>query len=357
MTFCARDPHGDRLSLREGLHQVLRRPGLAAADVEDKPRGALDAVEIVLEVDPALEAMRGVAREAVAAGATLDRVGEEEGRLEEHVLRALVGLGGLAAHDAAEPDHARVIGDAQHLLVNLHFLLVQEQDLLALAPPAHVDGAAQLVEVVDVQRAAELEHHIVRDIDERADRALPSALEPLLHPLRRLCRRVNAANHASRKPPAAFGRADAHRMGCIVPCCNPFDTRLLERDSRQRGYFARNTENREAIGPVGRELERQHVVVRPERRARPCVARQLHEARVVIGHAELARRAQHAFAHHAANLLRRRRRERRFHPRPDVGSTTHDLELLGSRRDEAHRELVRVGVLVDAQDFPHDDSG
>ena len=83
-----------------------------------------------------------------------------------------------------QADDARVVGDAQHLRVDLDLLLVQQQHVLALAAPAHVDPPRELVEVVDVQRPAELEHHVVGDVDQRRDRALPGALQPRAHPFR-----------------------------------------------------------------------------------------------------------------------------------------------------------------------------
>ena len=83
----ARDAHAHRLALGQARDRVDDRAGLAAADLEDQLRRALDAVDVVVEVDAALEAVRGVAREVVAARAAGDRVGEEERRLEEQVPR------------------------------------------------------------------------------------------------------------------------------------------------------------------------------------------------------------------------------------------------------------------------------
>src|SRR6476661_9517259 len=69
-----RDAHRHRLALRKPRHEVLGRPRLAAADVEDEARRSLDSVDIVLEVDAALEAVRGVAREVIAARTPGERI-------------------------------------------------------------------------------------------------------------------------------------------------------------------------------------------------------------------------------------------------------------------------------------------
>ena len=179
-----RDPHPDGLALGQLRHRVHGRPRFAAADLEDQRGRALDPLHLVVEVDAALEPVRGVAREVVAPRAAGDRLGEEERRLEEHVPRVEIRLRAVAAHDAGEADRAARIGDREHVGVDLDGLLVEELHALAAAPEADVDAALQLVEVVDVERTAHLEHHVVRDVHERGDGALAGALEAALHPLR-----------------------------------------------------------------------------------------------------------------------------------------------------------------------------
>ena len=81
-----------------------------------------------------------------------------------------------------------------------------------------------------------------------------------------------------------------------------FYLRNFERRTGERRHFARDAKEREAIGAVRRELQHEHVIVEPERRARvaPDLAFQLEQAGVIVGQAELARRAEHALALHAA---------------------------------------------------------
>src|SRR5581483_8427314 len=102
----ARDAHAHRLPLGQLRNQIFGRPRLPAADVQDEARGALDAIDVVVEIDAALEAVPGIAAEAIAARAAHDRVGPEERRLEKQVARAAIGLRRLSAHDAAEADDA-----------------------------------------------------------------------------------------------------------------------------------------------------------------------------------------------------------------------------------------------------------
>src|SRR5689334_7066639 len=87
------------------------------------------------------------------------------------------------------------------------------------------------------------------------------------------------------------------------------DLRFLERNSRQGGNFARDTEDRQAIGAVGSELQRQHVLVEPKRRAHIAselrILRQLEQPGMVFGQSQLARRAEHSLTAYAAHLSRR----------------------------------------------------
>src|SRR5882762_8724992 len=291
------DPHAHGFTLRQPRHFVDGGPRLAAAELEDQARRTLDAVDVVREIDAALEAVRGVAREVVAARASRHRLGIEERGLEEDVPRRRVRLGALAAHDAAQADHARVVGDAQHRLVDLDLLLVEQQDFFALAAPAYVDRAAQLVQVVDVQRPAELEHHVVRHVDERRDRALPRAFQTPAHPLRRRRRGADVADHASGEAPTALGSGQLHEVLRLVFCRDGFYLWCAQLCTGQRRYLAGYPKNGQAIGAVGRQLEREDVIVEPEHAAHVAADlrrfRQLEQAGVVVRQSKLARRAQH----------------------------------------------------------------
>ena len=298
-----RHAHRHRLAPRQALDQVHRRAGLAAADLEDQARGALDAVDVVGEVDAALEAVAGVAREVVAARAPGDRLGEKERRLEEEVARRGLGLGGLPAHDAAQADRAGVVGDAQHRGVDAHFLAVQQQAFLAVPAPAHVDGAAQLVQVVDVQRPAELEHDVVGDVDQRRDAALARALEAPAHPLRRRRRGVHVADHAPGEPAAALRIRDPDGVPGFVPRLDPLYRELLQPDPGKGRHLSCDAQHRQAVPAVRREREGEHVLVERERPVDVGAGLripELEQSRVILGEPELSCGAQHAVAFHAS---------------------------------------------------------
>ena len=120
--------------------------------------------------------------------------------------------------------------------------------------------------VVGVHRLAELEHHVVGDVDDGADRADARALEPRLHPGRRRAPRVDALDHAAAEARAACGRRrraprGAPRSSPAPPTCR---ARRASRRSRA-ATVARHAEHRQAVGAIRRELEREDRVVERER--------------------------------------------------------------------------------------------
>jgi hypothetical protein len=146
------------------------RAGFAAADVEDQARGALDGLAGQREVDAALEAVGGIRREAVGAGPAGDGVGGEEGALEEEFGGVEGDPAVFAAHDAGQRQGAGFVGDQQGVGGGRDGLAVEEQHLLAGWGSAR-GSRRQLGVVEGVQRLAELEHHVVGDVDQGADRA------------------------------------------------------------------------------------------------------------------------------------------------------------------------------------------
>ena len=82
-------------------------------------------------------------------------------------------LGLLAAHDPGERDRALRVGDHEIGRLELAQLAVERAQLLA-RPRAPDDDPPlrELAAVERVQRAAEREHHVVRDVDGVRDRPL-----------------------------------------------------------------------------------------------------------------------------------------------------------------------------------------
>ena len=99
----------------------------------------------------------------------------------------------------ARPIGSGVVGDQQVFGVERAGLVVQRDQLLARVGAADDDAAGQLVQVVAVDRLAELEHHVVGDVDDERDRADAGELEPGDHPRRGRPGAVDAADDARRR--------------------------------------------------------------------------------------------------------------------------------------------------------------
>ena len=110
-----------RVARRQRRGRLDDRAGFATADVEDQPRGALDRAPGTAEVDAALEAVRGIGDEAVAPRPTGNRLRREEGRFEEQFARRQRDATLLAAHDAGHGQRLGVVGDHQHVAVDVRW--------------------------------------------------------------------------------------------------------------------------------------------------------------------------------------------------------------------------------------------
>jgi len=115
-----------------------------------------------------------VGDESVAATAACDRGGMEERHLEQHVGRVAADARVVATHHAGEAERLRAVGNDQHALVHRDLAAVEQAQGLARARPAHHDPTVEFTQVVGMHRLPELEHHVIGDVDDRADRRRPA---------------------------------------------------------------------------------------------------------------------------------------------------------------------------------------
>ena len=129
------------------------------------------ARDLTRRVDTALEAQRGVRVQTEAARPPDDRGGREERALEEHGVGRFADGRRFAAHDAGEPDRARARRRSR--ACRSSSATSRPSSNVSFSPACakpRFDAPVELREVVGVQRLAELEHHVVRDVDDRLDR-------------------------------------------------------------------------------------------------------------------------------------------------------------------------------------------
>ena len=175
----------------------------------------------------------------------------------------------LAAHDAGEAErlHAR----RQTSSRSGSSVSTWPLSSVSVSPgtrEAHDDIAFEQPVVVRVQRLAQLEHHVVGDVDDCGDRTNARSARAALHPRRRRRTRVDAVD---RRAPRNAGRpaASSIRTSRVVGVRDRRHAASGQRQRRagDRGDFARDAGERQAIGTIGRELDREQRIVERERLA------------------------------------------------------------------------------------------
>ncbi len=177
------------------------------------------------------------------------------------------------------------------------------------ARPTDHDRPLQPVTVVAVDRVAQLEHHVVRDVDGERDRAHPGQLHAPRQPAGAGRGRVEAGHGAGHEDRAAVGGLDPHRVAGAVRLGGlPLGWVGVRRVVRQR-RLARDPPQRQRIGTVGVDLELDHVVAQVEVgegvvTRLPRVGRQHDDPGMIVAKPELLRGADHARGDVAVGLAR-----------------------------------------------------
>ena len=135
---------------------------------------------------------------------------------------------------------------------------------------------ASRVEVEGVHRLPELEQHVVGDVDDVADRADAAARvsRACIHagdgPTRDVGHRADVAPAQVRRSIDGRRRALGRRER-RPPASAGVGRRPAQRQAVRRGDLARDADDRQAVGPVGRDVEVEHassIARRPSRPAR-----------------------------------------------------------------------------------------
>jgi len=332
---------GDGALLRRRADHRHAGVGLPAAVGGEQLDHAIGGRRGDHRVHPALVALARLGGQLVALAGAEHRGGVPVSGLDQDVGRGLRHLGGLPAHDAAEADDAGVVGDDEISLRaggQRAVGAVEGGQPLALAGAADADGALELVGVVAVDRAADLEHHVVGDVHGQRDRAHPRLLEAARHPVRGGRCGVEAGDLAGDEDRAAGGVLDLDRVALAVGCGQVAVGGVVETDAVGERGLARDAAQRERVGAVGVDLELDDLLVEPEDVERTVaggtgVGGKHDDAVVVLAQTELAGRADHA---------------RRDVP---VGLACGDLEAAGQHpAGEHHDHQVAGGEVVGAAD-------
>ena len=109
-----------------------------------------------------------------------------------------------------------------------------------------------LVKVENMARTAQLEHHVVGNIDQCCHAALTATRQPINHPRWRAGLRIDVANNAARETATQIGGADLDGQGVLIAHYHCGKSRRLQRRTGQGRDFTGNAINTQAMRQIGR---------------------------------------------------------------------------------------------------------
>ena len=189
-----------------------RRPtGAAGADLLHQRDRALERDDLGADVGAALEARRGFGLQAEPLARAPDRR-----RLEVRALEARPSVVAADTSDAAPPiTPATACARSRSAMTSMSGSSVRSTPSSVvivspgLARRTRISAPARRAQVERVHRLADLDVHVVGDVDDRADRPDAGGLQPRGHPRRRRRRR------SRRRPPRRIA-GTAPRPRCVT---------------------------------------------------------------------------------------------------------------------------------------------
>src|SRR6185295_3237030 len=112
-----------------------------------------------------------------------------------------------------------------------------------------------------MQWPSQFEHHVICHIDQSRNWTLPGPLEPSFHPLRRRGIFIDVTDDASCEAATTVRRRNLYRKRRFTDLWNRVNIRGAQWCTSQGRDFASHAQYRKAIGPVGRQLDGEYVVV------------------------------------------------------------------------------------------------
>jgi hypothetical protein len=132
---------GERCVCLRRLSRHLDLAGGAAAKIAHERGRLFEPRNDEGGIDAALEAMTRVRLNVEPAPRARRALGIEIGRLDKNVGGGVRHAGVLAADDAAEAEHAFIVGDDAHIRIDVIALAVERAEGFALAPEPRTDRA------------------------------------------------------------------------------------------------------------------------------------------------------------------------------------------------------------------------
>ena len=232
----------------------------AGPDLLEKRDGALDALERAHStIGASFEARRRLGLQPQLLARPADASGIEKCALEHDDFRRVADLGTASAHDARHRVRLFGIRDDQHLRIERAIEAIERPEAFSRGGAADTNFVpCELVEIERVHRLAELEQHVVGDVDDVVDRANAGGLQPRRQPGRR--RRDGDVGHGRGIARTQVRRIQLH---CDIGRRCRWQRLGHERFHRQRirrADLAREADDAERVRPVGSDFEIEHRV-------------------------------------------------------------------------------------------------
>ena len=290
----------------EGSRSSTIGPGPSAGDVDEEPGRPLDGVPRQRGVDAALEPMGGIGAEAVVPRLAHEVDGAEPRALEEYVPSRFRHRGVEPAHDPGERDRAPVVGDDEGGRTEVDLAFVEEREAFPRAGAPYPDASLQPVEVEGMEGLPELQHDVVRHIDDRRHGPHPASSQTFAHPEGSHRGGVEAPHHPADVAGAAFRGFQRNGKAIIDRGRHRIRRRPAGGKPVDRPDLARDPGDREAIAAIRGQAQLEDGVVKPQKlediRPRGRVRIELDDPVVLVAESELAHREQHSLRRRPPDL-------------------------------------------------------
>ncbi len=208
--------------------------------------------------------MAGIRVERQPTATALNRRRQPIGRFDKYI-GCVIGTGRpFAAHDAGQADGAVGVGDHAIAFIQRDRITAEQGELFFRLRPAHRKLTLHTVQIEYVIRTVQFQHHVVGNIDQRADRAQAATFQTLHHPGRCLGLGIHALDDAAGETTTKVCSFNTHRQRLLMRWRHRLDIGCVERRIGQGRDFARQTQQSETIRTIRRELEFDADVVETE---------------------------------------------------------------------------------------------
>ena len=304
----SRQVNHDRL-IAEG-HVSNARLNLSTSQLNQQLNRTLSSRCLNLRINATLKTLRRLRNQLVAASSTSHRHLIKTSSLNQNAGGRISHLSGGAAHHTGKTNHARIISDNDVLGVQSTLHTIQGHQLLASNSAAHHNLALNLVSVIEVQRLAGLQHHVVRNIHRQRQRAHTRQTQTRRHPGRNRRIRLHARNLTHHETSAARVTVNrgvitqSNRVTGVVRLRGALAVRqhkILEGRTGSVAPLASNTAQRERVTAVRGHVDLSSLIVQAQQLHRvganlrvQAQGGQHQNAAVVIANTQLTGRGNHA---------------------------------------------------------------